>query len=140
VSTLFSNTLSICSTLKARYQVSHPYESSGKIRVLCILILTFLESRGEDKGSELNGSKHFPNVICSQYIGEENNNQWIYKRRIIRTFVSACINIDRPLPRDIHGLRRRQLLGLQRKSVWWYGFVIWKCRVCSIKVVGAAIR
>jgi hypothetical protein len=32
-----------------RDQVSNPYKATGKIRVLCILIFTFLDSRRVDK-------------------------------------------------------------------------------------------
>jgi hypothetical protein len=46
---LFSNTLNLCSSLNVGYQVSHPYEATGKIVVLYILIFTFLDSRQEDK-------------------------------------------------------------------------------------------
>jgi hypothetical protein len=34
LSTLFSNTLSLCSSLSVRDQVSHPYKTTGKITVL----------------------------------------------------------------------------------------------------------
>jgi hypothetical protein len=34
LSTLFSNTLSLCSSLNVRDQVSHPYKTTGKIIVL----------------------------------------------------------------------------------------------------------
>jgi len=47
---LFSSTLSLCSSLSARNQVSHPYKTTGKIIVLYTLILKFLERRREDKG------------------------------------------------------------------------------------------
>jgi hypothetical protein len=38
LNTLFSKTLSPCSSLKVRDQVSHPYSTTGKITVLYILI------------------------------------------------------------------------------------------------------
>jgi hypothetical protein len=38
LSTLFSNTLSLCSSLNVRDQVSHPYKTTGKIIALYILI------------------------------------------------------------------------------------------------------
>jgi hypothetical protein len=38
LSTLFSNTLSLCSSLHVRDQVSYPYKTTSKIIVLCILI------------------------------------------------------------------------------------------------------
>jgi hypothetical protein len=34
LSTLFSNTLSLCCSLRVRDQVSHPYKTTGKIIVL----------------------------------------------------------------------------------------------------------
>jgi hypothetical protein len=43
LSTLFSNTLSRCSSLNVRDQVSHPHRTTDKITVLYILsLLTFL--------------------------------------------------------------------------------------------------
>jgi hypothetical protein len=48
LSILFWNTLSLCSSLNIRDQVSHPYKTKGKILVLCILILIFFYSR-EDR-------------------------------------------------------------------------------------------
>jgi hypothetical protein len=47
--TLFSNTLSLCSSLTVRDHVSHPYRTTGKIIVLDILPFTFFDSRREDK-------------------------------------------------------------------------------------------
>jgi uncharacterized membrane protein len=37
LSTLFSNTLNLCSSLNVRDQVSHPYKTTGKIIILLIL-------------------------------------------------------------------------------------------------------
>jgi hypothetical protein len=48
-SCLISNTLSICSSLNVRDQVSHPYRTTGKIVAVYILIFMFLDSRREDE-------------------------------------------------------------------------------------------
>ena len=47
-STLFSNTLSLLSSLNVSYQVSHHYKTAGKIIVLQISIFMFLDSKLED--------------------------------------------------------------------------------------------
>jgi hypothetical protein len=49
LSILFSNTLSLCSSLNVRDQVSHPYRTKGKLVVLYILIFMFFYSRHEDR-------------------------------------------------------------------------------------------
>jgi hypothetical protein len=46
---MFSNTLSLCSSLNVADQVSQPYKTKGKIIVLYIPILLSLDSRQEDK-------------------------------------------------------------------------------------------
>jgi hypothetical protein len=51
LNTLFSNTLSLCSSLNVRVQVSHPYRTTCKTVFLYILIFTFLRSRQEGKRS-----------------------------------------------------------------------------------------
>jgi hypothetical protein len=50
---LFSNTLSLYSSLSLRDQVSHPYKSTGRIMVLYILTFTFLDSRRDEICSHL---------------------------------------------------------------------------------------
>jgi hypothetical protein len=58
LSTLFLNTLSMCSSLNIRDHVSHPYRTAVKIIVSYIIIFR-LYSAGENiKGSGLNGNKH----------------------------------------------------------------------------------
>jgi hypothetical protein len=47
--TLFSNILSLCTSLSVRDQVSHPYKTTGRIMVLYILNFTFLDSRQDEK-------------------------------------------------------------------------------------------
>ena len=50
LNTLFSNTLSLCSSLNVSHQVSHPYKTTEyKIIVLCILLHLFLDSNLWDK-------------------------------------------------------------------------------------------
>ena len=51
LNTLFSNTISLCSSLNASDQVSHPYKITGKIIYIYIyiLIFKFLDSNLEDK-------------------------------------------------------------------------------------------
>jgi hypothetical protein len=44
LSTLFSNTIGLCSSLNVRDQLSHPHKTTGKIIVLYILIVMYLNS------------------------------------------------------------------------------------------------
>jgi hypothetical protein len=43
LSILFSNTLSLCSSLNVRDQVAHPYKTTGRIMVLYILTFKWYE-------------------------------------------------------------------------------------------------
>jgi len=65
LNTLFSNTLSLRSSLNVSDQVSHLYKTTGKIIVLCILIFKFLVSKLEEKDSALDDSKPSLTLICS---------------------------------------------------------------------------
>jgi len=49
LNTLFSNIISLRSSLDVSDQVSHPYKTTGKITVLYILTFKFLDSELEDK-------------------------------------------------------------------------------------------
>ena len=49
LSTLFSNTFILSSSLNVSDQVSHPYKTRGNIIILYILIFTFMDSKLEDK-------------------------------------------------------------------------------------------
>ena len=49
LSTLFSNTLSLRSSLNVSDHVSHPYKTRSKFKFLIILIFMFLDSELEDK-------------------------------------------------------------------------------------------
>ena len=53
LNTLFSNTLSLRSSLSISDQVSHPYKTTGRIILLCILIFKFLDSKLKTEDSAL---------------------------------------------------------------------------------------
>jgi hypothetical protein len=66
LSTLFSNTLNLWSSLSVRDQISHSYKTTGTIMFFFIYFnfYVFREETGR-QDSEKNGSKHSPNLICS---------------------------------------------------------------------------
>jgi hypothetical protein len=49
LTTLFSNSLSLCSSLNVSDQVSHPCKTTHKVTVLYIVIFTLFDSKLEDK-------------------------------------------------------------------------------------------
>ena len=67
LSTLFSSTLSLCSSShNVSDQVSHPYKTTGKITVLYILIFIFFgQQTGRQNDSASNDSKHSRTSIRS---------------------------------------------------------------------------
>ena len=64
-STLFSNTLNLCSSLYVSNQISQPYKTTGKFIVLNILSLNLLTANCTTKDSAVNDSKHSVTSICS---------------------------------------------------------------------------
>jgi hypothetical protein len=59
LSTLFSNTLSLCSSLTVRDHVPRPYKTTGKVTVLYILTFTFFVADEKTEVSGSNGIKHY---------------------------------------------------------------------------------
>ena len=57
LNTLFSDTLRLCSFLSVSDQVAYQYKTTGKIVVLYILILVYLDSKLEDK--------RFCTILCT---------------------------------------------------------------------------
>jgi len=64
LSTLFSNILSLYSSLNVRDQVSHPYKTTRNIMVLYISIFMFLDTNWKTKDSGPKGSKHSTSSVC----------------------------------------------------------------------------
>jgi hypothetical protein len=54
---------SLFSSLNVRDQISCPYKITGKIIVVYFNCYIVRQQMGR-QGSELNGSKHYPNFIC----------------------------------------------------------------------------
>jgi hypothetical protein len=67
LNTLFSNTLSLCSSLNVRDQVSHPFRTTGKIMVVYILIFMLLDSRRKDKMFWAEWSKKFWEEVITYF-------------------------------------------------------------------------
>jgi hypothetical protein len=61
LSNLFSYTISVCSSLHIRNQVSYPFELTVKVIVLHILMFVFLESRCKPKTRRGRGMRKIMN-------------------------------------------------------------------------------
>jgi hypothetical protein len=86
LSTLFSNTLSLCSSLNVRDKVSQLYRTTGKIMVLYILMLLFYTA--DVKRSGLNGRKHYQNSILICYGCSQIFKFWHTFEQLIDIFMS----------------------------------------------------
>jgi hypothetical protein len=84
LNTSLKKTLSLCSSLKGRDQVLHPYSTTGKITVLYILIFSFFIWDGKTKQFGLIDSKHSLNLIYS----------WFYHERHSDLLVSSPSNFN----------------------------------------------
>lgn len=60
--TLLLNTVSLCSSLNGRDQVSHLCKATGKLIVLCTLMSLDSKQEAEDTGP--NGGRHYVNLAC----------------------------------------------------------------------------
>ena len=64
LNTLFSNTLSLRSSLNLSHHVSHPYTTRGKLIHLCFLNFVFLIAKCKTKYSAPKDNKHYLTLIC----------------------------------------------------------------------------
>jgi len=67
LSTLFSDTFTLCSSYSARDKVSYTCKTTGKTVILHIL-MSVQRGVGNGKGFELSGRKHSPNLISSPFL------------------------------------------------------------------------
>jgi len=72
LSTLFSNTVSLCSPLNMRDQVSHPYKTAGNTIVLYFIPQVFWIANWKTKYSGLNSNRHSLCSIFSWFLHECN--------------------------------------------------------------------
>jgi hypothetical protein len=82
LNTLFSKSLSLCSSLKVVDHVSHPYSTTGKI-----LIFMFLDMRRKTKDFGLNDSKHSE----TKHRGTENRSFLIEEQHMKKYRTSGFI-------------------------------------------------
>jgi hypothetical protein len=62
LSTLFSDTLNLCSSVNAIYQVYN--HAKQQVKYICFIITVFRKDTGRQK-TKLHGNKYSPNLICS---------------------------------------------------------------------------
>jgi hypothetical protein len=71
LSTLFSDTLNLSSSLNVRDKFSHPYKTRSKI-ILLNSNFSLLDNRREGKSPALNVSEHYSSSFCSKFLPEWN--------------------------------------------------------------------
>ena len=106
LNTLFSNTLSLLSSLNVSDQVSHPYKTTSKIIVLYtrILISVFFDTKLEEKYSAPHYSKHSLISVTLQSVILFNN-QW-NTGALIHTILVSHISV--PHTTEDNASRRHQ--------------------------------
>jgi len=66
LSTLFSNTCTLQSSQKVKDHVSHPYVTSSKTVVLCIVIFSSLENVQDGNNFGIRNKKHLQSLFFFQ--------------------------------------------------------------------------
>jgi hypothetical protein len=72
LSTLFPDNFNLCSSFDMRDQLSHLHRTTGEFVDIHSLIFTLLDRRHQDERYRLQGSKHFTDLICPQFLPQYN--------------------------------------------------------------------
>ena len=101
LSTLLSNTFSLCSYFCVRDWASHSYKTTGKLQFYVFQSLYFWQAKGKIKYSVLNSSRHSPNLICS----------------LTYFFIKFWFNVFVPRILNLPHFQRNQWLSVRRHYV-----------------------
>ena len=96
LSILFSNTFSLRFSLNVRDQVSHPYKTKGKIRLLYTLTSIFLDSSPQSEAK--NEPSQRIGALISRIGGTRNGRRCRNIHRIVIHSLGACL-------RNVHTLK-----------------------------------
>jgi hypothetical protein len=91
LSTLFSNIPSLCSSLIARDQVSHPYRTTSKIIVLYILIFKFFDR----------SKKEICRYNDEQLQSASSRNVWTKYTSVAGHYPTECLFVVCVMPADM---------------------------------------